>query len=104
MKWRDLGWEEVGLVMEWKSRAGWMGRVARQDSDIGSCGVGGMGRLAREGSDIGSGGLGDKGRLGRLGPECGARSDRNGSAVSKSGEIRAEAEDSLGERADWASA
>lgn len=76
-----------------------MGRVARQGSDIGSCGVGGMGRLAREGSDIGSGGLGGKGRLGRLGPYCRARSDRIGSAVSKSGEIRAEAEGTSEDRA-----
>lgn len=90
-----------------------MGRVARHGSDIGSCGVGGMGRLAREGSDIGSGGLGGKGRLGRrgrldrlgrlgrlggLGPECGPRSDRGGSAVSKSCEIKKEVEENLEDR------
>lgn len=96
---RDLGWANLGLVMEWKSKAGCMGRVARQGSDIGFCGIGGMGRLAREGSDIGSGRLGGKGRLGRLVPKCGARSDRDGSALSKSGEIRAKAEGRLGDRA-----
>ena len=50
-----------------------MGRVARQGSDIGSCGFGGVGRVARQGSEIGSGGLGGEGRLG---PSCRARSDR----------------------------
>lgn len=51
-----------------------------------------MGRLVVENSDIRSGELGDKGRLDWFGSECGARSDRDGSAVLKSGEIRAEAE------------
>lgn len=78
-----------------------MGSVARQGSPIGSCGIGGKGRVARQGSDIGSGGVGGEGRVG---PGSGARSDRDGSAVSKSGEIRAEAEGGLRDRTGWASA
>lgn len=59
-----------------------MGREARRGVGSGSCGIGG------EGSD---------------GAGSGARSDRLGGAVSKSGEKRAEAESGLEDRTDWVS-
>lgn len=61
-----------------------------------------MGRVARLGSGSGSCGIGGDGRAGA---GCGARSDRYGSPVSKSGEMRAEAEaeGGLEDRPDWAS-
>ena len=68
----------LGSVKNLKSRDGSIGRVARQGMAMGSGGTGGGGSVA--------GG-------------SGARSDRYGSAVSKSGE-RAEAEDGLEDSRD----
>ncbi len=77
-----------------------MGRVARLGVDIGSCRIGGEGRAARQGPGSGSCGIGGEGIVGA---DCGARSDRCGAAVSKSGETRVDLGDILEDRADCAS-
>ena len=58
-----------------------------------------MGRVARVGIAIGSGGIGGNGRDGG---RSGARNDKCGPAVLKSGEIRVEVEGTLEDRAAWA--
>lgn len=95
------------------------GRVARPGLGSGSGGTGGEGRVAKPGLGRGFGEIGGDGRVvepglgseigevggeGSAGARCGARSDKYGSAVSKSGEVRAEAEGGLEDRTDWASA
>lgn len=59
-----------------------------------------MGRVARLGLGSGSGGIGGDGSAGAA---CGARSDRYGLAVSKSGETLVESGYGLEDRADGAS-
>ena len=58
-----------------------------------------MGRVAKQGL----GGLsGEIGGEETAGARCGARSDNNESAESKSGEIQVEVEGGLEDRTDWA--
>lgn len=78
-----------------------MGRVARPGLGSGSCGMGGEGRVAEP--VLGSG-FGEIGGEGSADGRSGARSDRCGAAVSKSGERRADPEDGLEDRTDWVSA
>ena len=78
-----------------ESRAGWTGRVARLGSSGGFVGIGGEGSVARIG--LGS-------RFGEMGGKGSAMSDKYGAAVSKSGEMRAEAITGLEDRVDWTSA
>lgn len=70
------------MVKDLKSRDGWMGREARLGLGSGCCGIGGERRV---------------------GADCGAKSDRYGSGVVKSGEVREDTEACLRDRADWAS-